>query len=133
MSGRNPQSESALPPDPARRGSPSEKLRILLPIILSLVLLAALLILFWPDSEKGKKGQGRRGQGAVSSESRSPVGGSSDADLEDLGNSSATGKRGGGSPVGGGPVSRPASNGENWWYEDEKKPAKGKDGDEWWH
>ena len=133
MSGRIPQSEPARPPDPARRGGPSEKLRILLPILLIVATLAAFLILFWPDSQKSEKGPGRSGQGAVSSESRSPVGGSREQDLEDLGNSSATGERGGGSPVGGGPTTRPATQGDNWWYEDGKKPAKRKDGDEWWH
>jgi hypothetical protein len=133
MSGRNPQSEPAGATDPTRRGAPSEKLRLLLPILLSVATLAAFLVLFWPDSEKGKKRHGKRGHGSSSSESRSPVGGSRDEGLEDLGNSSGTGRRGGGSPVGGGPSPRPAGQGENWWYDDGKKPAKGKDGDEWWH
>lgn len=116
-----------IPLGPDRRPA---KLRILLPIALSVAALAVFLALFWHEGHKGaRKAHGKRGP-ADRESGRSPVGGQ-DSELEDLGN---TRVNKGGSPVGGGP-SRPAGKGGKdeggWWYDDGGKGAKqGEDG--WW-
>ena len=122
------QNSPTTPPGPDRRPA---KLRIVLPIALSVAALAVFMALFWSDGRSGKKGHGRR-HPAAQDANRSPVGGQ-DGDLEDLGNSRVNNGKGG-SPVGGGPSKASGSGGggeAGWWYEDKGKGRQdGEDG--WW-
>lgn len=105
------------------------KIRILLPIVLSVLALAVFLALFWHDGRPGKKGHSRRTHTAHDA-NRSPVGGQ-DGELEDIGNPHVTDGKGG-SPVGGGDA-RPRSGKDEggWWYREEGKGRQdGEDG--WW-
>lgn len=119
------QNSPATPPGPDRRLA---KLRIVLPIALSVAALALFLALFWTDGRAGKKSHSRRNQAAHES-NRSPVGGQ-DSDLEDLGNTRVNNGKGG-SPVGGGPSKASGKDQGGWWYEDRgKSGGNGEDG--WW-
>jgi hypothetical protein len=116
------------PPEPASEGQSRAKIRILLPIALSVAAVVLFLIAFWPDSHGGKKGHSRSGRS--SDRGSSPVGGSDREDREGAGNASV---KGAGSPVGGSDApARSGSKGETWWYKDEGKSSQNK-GDQWWY
>jgi hypothetical protein len=94
-------------------GRLSPKARILLPIALAAVVLAAFLLLFLPSNHGHKKGgkAGNRGghsAGYYEAEGNSPV-------TEDGKDGSA----------------RPAAKGEKWWYKEKEAKSEGK-GEKWW-
>jgi hypothetical protein len=111
------------PPGDDARTDQAKKARLLLPIIISVAVLAVFLLLFLP-SRHGKKAHGgsRGGSG--------------------LGNSSVTeeetGKAEDGNGRGNGDNGGKGAQGETWWYRnggDKAKGAKGGnagDGDAWW-
>lgn len=119
------QTQTPLPPGPDSRHL---KVKILLPIVISVLAVAVFLALFWTDARHGKKGHPRRSQSSHDA-NRSPVGGQ-DGDRGD-GNTRGTNGRGE-SPVGGGPRPEPREDEAGWWYQDKGKSGKQSD-EGWWY